>query len=88
LVCSAPLYDSRQKAQRHDIFNTWLRNLPLPDMPDQISLHKQPDIDNAGFYMDRQIVKSVSVTGIEKNGDHCAVYYEDLETGTVHRSSF
>lgn len=89
LICSAPLYDSRQKALRHHTFNQWLKKTPQSDLQDQILLHKLPDMPKqTGFNMNRHIVKSVSVTGIEKNGDHCVVYYEDLETGTIHQSSF
>ncbi|WP_299767361.1 NRDE family protein [uncultured Dokdonia sp.] len=86
---SSTLYDTRMKQKRRD----WFEVFSNEDKFDASDLHHfhttagEGD-KNVDVLLDRGLLKTVSVTQVEKIDDNCAMTYYDLQKDEVHRAEF
>jgi hypothetical protein len=79
---SATLYSANQKAERLDWFNSF-KNEATIEASTLLEFHKTAGKGNLdyGVIMDRVVVKTTSITQIEKTGDKISMRFEDFNTG-------
>lgn len=86
---SSTLYDARMKQKRRDWFEVFSNENKL----DANKLHHfhttagEGD-KNVDVLLDRGLLKTVSITQVEKIDDNCAMTYYDLQKDEVHRAEF
>jgi len=87
---SSPLYPEALKKKREDWFSGMLLKKISPSEDELLDFHKTAgDGDmNSNLIMDREVVKTKSITQIIKNRESVKMHYEDLQTGNVKRSVF
>lgn len=87
---SSPLYPADLKKKREKWFSEFLFEKVRPSDKELLEFHKtagEGDL-NSNLIMDRGVVKTKSITQIEKQNDTVEMYYEDLQTGEVESSVF
>ncbi len=86
---SSTLYDEAMKQKRYDWFNAFSKENTF-EANDMYSFHTTAGEGdkNVDVLLDRGLLKTVSVTQIEKTDDNCAMTYYDLQKGEVHRTEF
>ncbi|MFT5892695.1 MAG: hypothetical protein ACI9Y7_002807 [Dokdonia sp.] len=86
---SSTLYDAAMKQKRYDWFDAFLKETTF-DASDMYDFHTTAGEGdkNVDVRLDRGLLKTVSVTQVEKTSDNCAMTYSDLQKGEVHRTEF
>ncbi|WP_299208090.1 NRDE family protein [uncultured Dokdonia sp.] len=86
---SSTLYDATMKQKRRDWFGTFL-NKDAFEEKDLYRFHTTAGEGdkNVDVCMDRGLLKTVSITQVEKTADDCVMTYYDLQKDEVHRTEF
>ncbi len=85
LICSAPLYNHEQAAQRRAVYTQWFRQHDMADHDRHVQIHKMPDNRQPyGFCMDREVVRTISVTAFTTTPQHIDVEYHDLLSNALY----
>lgn len=87
---SSPLYNIDLKKKREQWFSNLLLEKVSPTAEDVLGFHKTAgDGDlKSNLIMDREVVKTKSITQIVKYNESVKMCYEDLQTGNVQRLVF
>lgn len=87
---SSPLYPEKLRKKRDQWFSEFLKNANSPSATAVLDFHRHGGEGNlhADLVMDRGLVKTKSITQIEKKGDRIGMFYEDLQTGQTSLSQF
>lgn len=87
---SSPLYPEVLKKKREKWFSEFLFKTIRPTADELLNFHKKSgDGDfNSSLVMDREYVKTKSITQIVKNNDAISMRYEDLQTDKVSNTAF
>lgn|SRR5690554_1522576 len=87
---SSPLYPEILKKKREKWFSEFLFKTIRPTADELLNFHKTSgDGDfNSSLVMDREYVKTKSITQIVKNNDAISMRYEDLQTDKVSNTAF
>lgn len=86
---SSTLYTPDMQADRRDWFEDWLNQDEVKTMDSILSLHKSGGVGNPyyDYVMDREIVKTISISQVEISNDEQIFRYEDLISGTINHYS-
>ncbi|WP_299679324.1 NRDE family protein [uncultured Dokdonia sp.] len=86
---SSTLYDVHMKQKRRDWFDIFSNetNFGVDDLHHFHTTAGEGD-KNTDVLLDRGLLKTVSVTQVEKVDDNCAMTYYDLQKDEVHRAEF
>jgi len=86
---SSTLYDVRMKQKRRDWFGVFSNESKM-NASDLHHFHTNAGEGdkNVDVLLDRGLLKTVSVTQVEKIDDNCAMTYYDLQKDQVHRTEF
>lgn len=87
---SSPLYPEVLKKKREKWFSEFLFKTIRPSEDELLNFHKTSgDGDcNSSLVMNREYVKTKSITQIVKNNDAISMRYEDLQTDKVSNTAF
>lgn len=87
---SSPLYPEVLKIKREKWFSEFLFKTIRPSEDELLNFHKTSgDGDcNSSLVMNREYVKTKSITQIVKNNDAISMRYEDLQTDKVSNTAF
>lgn len=87
---SSPLYPEVLKKKREKWFSEFLFKTIRPAADELLNFHKKSgDGDfNSSLVMNREYVKTKSITQIVKNNDAISMRYEDLQTDKVSNTAF
>lgn len=87
---SSPLYPNNLKSKREQWFSEFLFNTIKPSEEELLEFHKTAGEGdpNSNLIMDREYVKTKSITQIVKKSDALSMRYEDLQSGEISSSNF
>lgn len=85
---SSPLYPENLKKKRQQWFSEFLFETVKPTEEEILGFHKTGGDGNLNenLVMDRDFVKTKSITQIERHGTRVEMRYEDLQTGVIKNS--
>lgn len=78
---SSTLYDPLVKQKRKRWFNSWLAGLSHPSTENIYQLLWQHNDEEDGFIMNRQTIRTLSISLVEINSGHGNFHYHDMITG-------
>lgn len=81
---SSPLYSANMKSDREKWFSDFLEsNTKTTDS--LLSFHQSAGEGNpvTNLIMDRGFIKTVSITQVEKKGNHVRMFYKDIQSGEI-----
>jgi len=86
---SSTLYDQNMKQKRRNWFNAFSRETTF-EASEMYNFHTTAGEGdkNVDLLLDRGLLKTVSVTQVEKIEDNCTMTYYDLQNDEVHRTKF
>lgn len=86
---SSTLYDATMKQKRRDWFGAFLNQNTFEEK-DMYRFHTTAGEGdkNVDVRMDRGLLKTVSITQVEKTNDDCVMTYYDLQKEEIHRTEF
>lgn len=86
---SSTLYDARMKQKREDWFESFLnkKEFEAADIH-RFHITAGEGDKNVDICMDRGLLKTVSITQVEKTDDDCTMTYFDLQKDEVHSTEF
>ena len=86
---SSTLYDASMKQKRYDWFDAFLKETTF-EASDMYNFHTTAGEGDThvDVLMDRGLLKTVSVTQVEKTDNDCAMTYYDLQKDEVRRTEF
>lgn len=81
---SSPLYTPKMKLEREQWFDDFKTHLEL-DALSILDFHKSAgaDTEDYGVIMDRGLVKTTSITQVEKSGTEVSMHFESLEQDDI-----
>lgn len=87
---SSPLYPEVLKIKREKWFSEFLFKTIRPSEDELLNFHKTSGVGdcNSSLVMNREYVKTKSITQIVKNNDAISMRYEDLQTDKVSNTAF